>query len=101
LLITAQLLVPVWLLLFLAVRDAAEARGPEIALAKLRGYGPWRSIVFGLSESVLLLGLALPVGVLAGWAATAALGHVLLRPVPRWGCLPSRGPPRPRRPRAG
>jgi putative ABC transport system permease protein len=80
LLITAQLLVPVWLLLFLAVRDAAEARGPEIALAKLRGYGPWRSIVFGLSEPVLLLGLALPVGVLAGWAATAALGHVLLRP---------------------
>ena len=50
LLITAQLLVPVWLLLFLAVRDAAEARGPEIALAKLRGYGPWRSIVFGLSS---------------------------------------------------
>src|SRR5437773_571394 len=55
LLITAQLLVPVWLLLFLAGRDAAEARGPEIALAKLRGYGPWRSIVFGLSEPALLL----------------------------------------------
>jgi putative ABC transport system permease protein len=80
LLITAQLLVPVWLLLFLAVRDAAEARGPEIALAKLRGYGPWRSIVFGLSEPTLLLLLALPAGVLAGWAITEALGRVLLRP---------------------
>jgi putative ABC transport system permease protein len=80
LLITAQLLVPVWLLLFLAVRDAAEARGPEIALAKLRGYGPWRSIVFGLSEPALLLLVALPAGVLAGWAVTAALGRVLLRP---------------------
>jgi hypothetical protein len=80
LLITAQLLVPVWLLLFLAVRDAAEARGPEIALAKLRGYGPWRSIVFGLSEPTLLLLIALPAGALAGWAVTAALGRVLLRP---------------------
>jgi putative ABC transport system permease protein len=80
LLITAQLLVPVWLLLFLAVRDAAEARGPEIALAKLRGYGPWRSIVFGLSEPALLLLVALPAGALAGWAITAALGRVLLRP---------------------
>ena len=80
LLITAQLLVPVWLLLFLAVRDAAEARGPEIALAKLRGYGPWRSIVFGLSEPALLLLIALPAGALAGWAITAALGRVLLRP---------------------
>lgn len=80
LLITAQLLVPVWLLLFLAVRDAAEARGPEIALAKLRGYGPWRSIVFGLSEPALLLLVALPAGALAGWAVTAALGRVLLRP---------------------
>jgi putative ABC transport system permease protein len=80
LLITVQLLVPVWLLLFLAVRDAAEARGPEIALAKLRGYGPWRSIVFGLSEPALLLLIALPAGVLAGWAITEALGRVLLRP---------------------
>jgi putative ABC transport system permease protein len=80
LLITAQLLVPVWLLLFLAVRDAAEARGPEVALAKLRGYGPWRSIVFGLSDPVLLLVLALPAGVVTGWAATSALGRVLLRP---------------------
>jgi len=80
LLITAQLLVPVWLLLFLAVRDAAEARGPEIALAKLRGYGPWRSIVFGLSEPALLLLIALPAGALAGWAITEALGRVLLRP---------------------
>jgi len=80
LLITAQLLVPVWLLLFLAVRDAAEARGPEIALAKLRGYGPWRSIIFGLSEPALLLLVALPAGALAGWAVAAALGRVLLRP---------------------
>ena len=79
-LITVQLLVLCLLLLFLAVTDAVEARGPEIALAKLRGQGAWATIVFGLSEPVVLLAVALPAGTLAGWAATAALCHVLLRP---------------------
>ncbi len=81
-LITAQLLVLAWLLLFLTVTDAVEARGPEVALAKLRGHGQWRTVVFGLSEPVTLLLLALPLGALAGWAATAALAGVLLRHVP-------------------
>ncbi len=79
-LITAQLLVLCLLLLFLAVTNAVEARGPEIALAKLRGRGAWATIAFGLSEPVALLALALPAGILAGWGATAALSHVLLRP---------------------
>ena len=79
-LITAQLLVLCLLLLFLAVTDAIEARGPEIALAKLRGQGAWRTVAFGMSEPVLLLALALPIGILAGWGATAALSRVLLRP---------------------
>jgi hypothetical protein len=79
-LITAQLLVLCLLLLFLAVTDAIEARGPEIALAKLRGQGAWRTLAFGMSEPVLLLALALPIGILAGWGATAALSRVLLRP---------------------
>jgi hypothetical protein len=39
LLITVQLLGLTWLLLFLVVTGLAEARGPEVALAKLRGYG--------------------------------------------------------------
>ncbi len=81
-LITAQLLVLTWLLLFLTVTDAVEARGPEVALAKLRGQGRWRTVAFGLSEPVTLLLVALPLGVLAGWGATAALARVLLRPVP-------------------
>src|SRR6185312_3612837 len=38
-LISAQLLILAWLLLFLLVADAAEARGPEVALAKMRGRG--------------------------------------------------------------
>jgi hypothetical protein len=79
-LITAQLLMLAWLLLFLVVTDAAEARGPEVALAKLRGRGRWRTLTFGLSEPVILLGTALPAGTAAGWGITAALAHILLRP---------------------
>ena len=79
-LITAQLLAACLLLLFLSVTDAIDARGHEVSLAKLRGRGGWRTIVFGMSEPVLLLAVALPAGILAGWAATAALCRVLLRP---------------------
>ena len=79
-LITAQLLLLAWLLLFLIVADAAEARGPEVALAKMRGRGRWRSLTFALGEPVILLAVALPVGVLAGWAITTGLGHILFRP---------------------
>ena len=79
-LITAQLLAACLLLLFLSVTEAIDARGHEVSLAKLRGRGGWRTIVFGMSEPVLLLAVALPLGLLAGGAATAALGRVLLRP---------------------
>src|SRR4051794_20108523 len=85
LVVTAELLVLTWLLLFLVVTDAVEARGTEIALAKLRGYGAARAMLFGLGEPAVLLLLALPVGALLGWALTAALTGVLLRegtPVP-------------------
>ncbi|MBV9293093.1 MAG: ABC transporter permease [Frankiales bacterium] len=77
--VTAELLVLTWLLLFLVVTDAVEARGTEIALAKLRGYGAARSVVFGLGETVTLLVVALPVGAVAGWLLTEALGKLLLR----------------------
>jgi len=70
-LITCQLLLLAWLLLFLIATDAAEARAGEVALARLRGHGRLRTLAFGLSEPVLLLAVGLLVGVLAGWAATA------------------------------
>jgi putative ABC transport system permease protein len=79
-LITAQLLSVSWLLLFLAVTDAIQARGPEIALARLRGRGRWRTLAFGLSEPALLLLLALPLGVFVAWAATLGLSSLLLSP---------------------
>lgn len=79
-LITGQLLLLTWLLLFLIVTDAAEARAGEVALAKLRGHGRLRTVAFGLSEPVLLLAVALPAGVLAGWAAAGGLTRILLRP---------------------
>lgn len=78
-LVTAQLLVLVWLLLFLAVTDAAEARGADVALARLRGLTPTSTLAFGLGETMLLLLLALPIGLLVGWAAMMALAHLALR----------------------
>ncbi|MGH3425415.1 MAG: hypothetical protein ACRDO8_11830, partial [Nocardioidaceae bacterium] len=79
-LITAQLLVLVWLLLFLVITDAAEARGRDLALAKLRGLGRFQVLRFALAESVTLLLVALPLGVLVGWASTRALADAVLRP---------------------
>ena len=98
-LITCQLLLLAWLLLFLIATDAAEARAGEVALAKLRGHGRLRTLAFGLSEPVLLLAVGLLVGVLAGWAATAGLTRILLRPARRPACPCWRSPPR-RRPRS-
>ncbi len=78
--ITAQLLTVSWLLLFLAVTDAVDVRGPEVALARLRGRGRWRTLAFALSEPATLLLLALPLGVLVSLAATTVLATVLLHP---------------------
>lgn len=78
--VTAELLVLTWLLLFLVVTEAVEARGTEIALAKLRGHASGRALVFGLGEPAVLLTIALPVGAVLGWLLTMGLSHVLLRP---------------------
>jgi putative ABC transport system permease protein len=79
-LITATMLMLSWLLLFLSVTDAVEARGSEVALAKLRGHGGWGTLIFGLSEPAALLAIAFPAGAAVGWASAAALDGVLLRP---------------------
>ena len=92
LLVTGQTLLLVWLLLFLSVTDAVEARGRDCALAKLRGYPRWRLLVVALSESVTLLALAWPIGVGLAWVGGRGLSTLLLRsgtpvgvPVTAWG----------------
>lgn len=79
-LITAQLLALCLLLLFTAVMEAVDGRGADIALARLRGQGRIRTLGFGLSEPVLVLVAALPVGVLVGWSTARALSGARLRP---------------------
>jgi hypothetical protein len=78
-LVTAELLVLTWLLLFLVVTETVEARGTEIALAKLRGHSSGRALAFGLGEPAVLLAIALPVGAVLGWVLTQGLSTVLLR----------------------
>lgn len=77
---TATVLVLSWLLLYLIVLEAVEARGAEIALAKLRGHGRRSTLLFGLSEPTVLLIAALPIGTLAGWAGARWLAVALLQP---------------------
>ena len=50
------------LVLFQVVGGAVAARGDEIALAKLRGLSPRRTVLFALGEPVVLLALAAPIG---------------------------------------
>jgi putative ABC transport system permease protein len=79
-LVSLQTLLLVWLLLYLVMTDAVEARGPEIALVKLRGFGRLRVLGFGLADPVALLLVGLPIGVILGWVSSAGLAHALLRP---------------------
>ena len=63
LLVTLQLALLAWLVLFQVISDAIEARGNEIAMAKLRGLPPAATIRFGLGEPVVLLAAAVPIGI--------------------------------------
>ncbi|MEU6428336.1 hypothetical protein ABZ860_20775 [Microbispora sp. NPDC046973] len=78
-LVTLQLAALGWLLLFLTVRDLVTARAPETALARLRGLSTARMWAFGLSEPVVLLLAALPLGLAAAWAVAARLAGEFLR----------------------
>lgn len=70
LLVTVQLALLAWLVLFKIVTDAIEARGNEIAMAKLRGLSPGATVRFGFGEPVAVLAVAVPLGVLAALGAT-------------------------------
>lgn len=79
-LVILQLALLAWLVFFQVAADAIEARGAEIAMAKLRGYSPWQTIRFGLAEPVLLSLLAVPLGVLLALGLTHAFAASVLTP---------------------
>ncbi|MGI8666940.1 MAG: FtsX-like permease family protein, partial [Jatrophihabitans sp.] len=78
LLVSLQLAVLAWLVLFQVIADAVEAKGSEIALAKLRGLRPFSTIRFGLAEPMLLVALATPLGLLGGWIAVRLFASTVL-----------------------
>lgn len=80
LLVTLQLALLAWLVLHLIVASASEVRGSEVALAKLRGHGPFSTIRFGLLEPVLLLCIAVPFGIVLADLAVRVLSRLVLVP---------------------
>jgi putative ABC transport system permease protein len=78
LLVSLQLAVLAWLVLFQVIADAVEAKGSEIALAKLRGLRPLATIRFGLAEPLLLVALATPLGLLGGWLSVRLFASAVL-----------------------
>jgi hypothetical protein len=79
-LVVLQLCVLGWLVLHRVLVDAVDARSADIALAKLRGFGRWRLLRFGLGEPVVLLLLAVPVGAALALVAGTLLSRTVLLP---------------------
>ncbi|HEX4057299.1 MAG TPA: FtsX-like permease family protein [Galbitalea sp.] len=80
LLVTLQLALLGWFVLFQVVADAAEARGSEIALAKLRGHRVAQVFRFGLAEPLVLLLIAIPIGGVIAVLAAEGFAHSVLVP---------------------
>jgi putative ABC transport system permease protein len=80
LLVTLQLALLAWLVLFQVVSDAIEARGNEIAMAKLRGHSPAATVRFGLGEPLALLLAAIPLGLLLALAVTRIFAAAVFVP---------------------
>jgi hypothetical protein len=91
--------VPLFLLaafvLVLLVAALVEERGPELALAKLRGFPAGKVARFGLGEVLVLIAAATPLGVAAGLAVVAVAARIALAdgvPVElRWPVLAAAG----------
>lgn len=81
-LVALQLLVLGYLVLYLLVASASDARGPELALARLRGGRARSAIAFGLLEPVILLALALPLGLLVAFGFVEVVRRSLLTATP-------------------
>ncbi len=68
------------LLLFRLFGESADLRRPEFALLSLRGWSRRRLWVFGLTEPVVVLLAAAPLGILLGWQTTKLLAEAWLYP---------------------
>ncbi len=78
--VSAQLALLALLLLYLVVTDTSEARGGEVALAKLRGLHPSAVFAVALREPVVLLVLAVPLGLGLAYAGAQVLARALFAP---------------------
>lgn len=67
-LIAIPLLLLAFVVLFLIVTALTEERAPELALARLRGFPAVRAARFGLGETLLLIALGAPLGLIGGLA---------------------------------
>src|SRR5262245_3902500 len=76
--IAVPLVLLCWFVLFMLVASLTEERGPEIALAKLRGFPSGRAARFGLGEVLLLIVLAGPAGVAAGLGIVELASRLML-----------------------
>lgn len=63
------------LLLHALVTGAAELRRSQVALAKLRGHGPWRVWWFGVAEPFGVALAALPVAAALAWVTTRVVNR--------------------------
>ena len=76
--VAVPLLVLCWFVLYMAVARVTDDRAPEMGLAKLRGLR-YRSVaVFALGESMLLIVVALPLGILLGMGVVAITAGLAL-----------------------
>ena len=67
--VSAQVAVLVWFVLFLVVASATDERANEVAVAKLRGRRTRSTLMFTVTEPLLLTTAAVPFGLVAAWLA--------------------------------
>jgi hypothetical protein len=78
--VAAPLILLSLFVLFLLVAAVTEERSPELALAKLRGYPLTRTGQFGLTEILVLIVLAAPLGLGVGMLLVYGAASLLLAP---------------------
>lgn len=87
-LIAVPLLLIAWIVLFILVAAVTEERGPELALARLRGFPQARAARFGFGETLFLIVLGAPLGLVAGLGLVEGTARLALADgthvEPRW-----------------